>query len=138
MKNGDESRSNVISEAETAAKKVKQETPGDGEPPDAPSHPQEQNPSLQGDVANQHLPRPPVNLPNYPMQPHLTYNPMAPFLASPPHQFPFIPPQQHATHYHPPQNVPFPPPFHLPQPQYPNPNGSIQYYEARMRDHAAA
>lgn len=144
MNNGDESDSNGQFERETAAKKIKQETPGDAIPVDAPSRlVQEQNNPvvLQEDATNQ--PRPAVNIPNYPMQPHLTYNPLGPFMPSPPHQFPFIPAQPAAHYHHPPHNnVPSfpsnPPPFYLPQPQYPSPNVSIQYYEARMRDHAAA
>ena len=146
MNTGDESGLNEKSDGETAAKKVKQETNGDGLPLDAPSRLlQEQNNPvvIQEDAANQHLPQPPIHPLNYPMQPHVAYNPLGPFMSSPPHQFPFIPPPQPAAHYHhhPPQNVPFqpnPPPFHLPQPQYPSPTVSMQYYEARMRDHAAA
>jgi hypothetical protein len=119
--------------SEAANKKIKQETQGDGNlSASQPRLGTEPIPAFSEDPTNQHMPRPPMN--QFPA--YLAYNPLGSFVPS---QFQFIP--QHA--YHPPHNLPYPvhpPPPFLPahQPQYPSPPASIQYYEARMRDHAAA
>ncbi|GAX17311.1 hypothetical protein FisN_10Lh175 [Fistulifera solaris] len=133
-RNDDDIRSDEEPKAEAANKKIKQETQADGLPPAAqPRLANEPIPAFSEDSSNLHLPQPPVN--QYPAQ--IAYNPLGLFVPS---QFPFIP----QPAYHVPHNLPYPvhpppPPFHLPQqPQYPSPPASIQYYEARMRDHAAA
>jgi hypothetical protein len=133
-RNDEDIRSDDEPKAEAANKKIKQETQADGLPPPVqPRLATEPTPAFSEDPSNLRLPHPPLN----PYSTHIAYNPLGPFVPS---QFPFIP--SHA--YHPPHNLPYPvhpppPPFHLAhQPQYPNPPASMHYYEARMRDHAAA